>query len=500
VGDYRFPLITITLDLERTAPHPNKTALVALLYVIVVTLVLDVVTSDFFPLVHNTVLPAPACQARKRRYGVAPMAQRRDEKDLDVRYCAASQSRPDSAACLTSYYIAQPKVEKKQSFARYTSESACALLAIPGIPLKYQTSKTRMMRPPTMPRIARTYDSHQQYGSRRADQWGFVPWNPHDGGRPRRLLTEINAIPDEYLEQRPLTLRQIYYRLIAQYGHSKDEDKGRFYDTISSVMTSARRAEMTTNDGIPLFEVIRDDELIRRTPYHFTGEGGFWSAVKRTAQRYTLDRQAGQQRRLALWCETAGMVPQLQRIADPFGIEVFSSGKFDGVMAKHDLALEWCRDGGARSILHIGDHDPSGIHIFEALARDVITFNRQIAERQGLLMPDIEFRRLAMLPGQVDRTVIPPDPRNWKDDRRFDWVATRIASTDHNEMRLTCNPDETWQAEAIAPNDLADLVSDAILQDWDDDAYEQVLDDEKRSRHVLAQRLARVERIMVRGN
>jgi hypothetical protein len=340
--------------------------------------------------------------------------------------------------------------------------------------------------------------NRQQYGTRRADEWGFVPWNPHDGGRPQRLLVEIKAILDEYLEQRPLTLRQIYYRLIAQYGHSKDEDKGRFYDsTLSGVLTNARRAEMKTNDGVPLFEVIRDDELIRRSPNHFRSEVGFWATVKSAAGRYRLHRQRGQARQLVLWCETAGMVPQLQRIADPFGIEVFSSGKYDGVMAKHNLALEWCRNGQPRTILHIGDHDPSGIHIFESLARDVITFCRQMAERLGLTMPDLEFSRLAMLPGQV--VGIEPDPRNWNDRMRFDWVAIRITSAGE-EDRLTIDSSETWQAEAIAPNDLADLVQAAIDQRFDFAVYQQLLEEEERTRRILAQRLDRITQIIVRGD
>jgi len=43
----------------------------------------------------------------------------------------------------------------------------------------------------------------------------------------------------------------------------------------------------------------------------------------------------------AEWCEASGMVPQLQRIADPFGIGVYSSGGFDSVTAKHQIARLW---------------------------------------------------------------------------------------------------------------------------------------------------------------
>jgi hypothetical protein len=310
-------------------------------------------------------------------------------------------------------------------------------------------------------------------------------------------LADINEILDEYKLQRPLTLRQIWYRLIAQYGHTKDEAKGRFYDgTLSNTLVRARRAEFRTNDGVPLFQVIRDDELIRRSPFYYADQDNFWSTMKREAAHYTQDRQRGQARQLVLWCETAGMVPQLQRIAAPLGISVFSSGKFDGVMAKHNLGLEWSKYL-PRTILHIGDHDPSGIHIFEALARDVIRFSEQMSKRRGRPMPDLEFIRLAVLPGQV--VGIEPDERNWEDNRRFEWVTTRLTSAGE-EDHLTNNPNETWQAEAIAPNDLAALVQDAIDQRFNYPVYQEVRKEEERTRHLLAQRLEIANKLMVRGN
>src|SRR5262245_4214059 len=34
----------------------------------------------------------------------------------------------------------------------------------------------------------------------------------------------------------------------------------------------------------------------------------------------------GQERRVAIWCEAQGMVPQLRRVADPYGVPVVSGG------------------------------------------------------------------------------------------------------------------------------------------------------------------------------
>ena len=240
-------------------------------------------------------------------------------------------------------------------------------------------------------------------GSERQGRWGYVDWRPST--KSLLLLEQVNEILDLYKPQRPLTLRQIFYRLVAQY--HRPHTQGFYCNTLSRTLTLARRAELTTNDGDLLFEAIRDDEFIQRTPLTYDDQSAFWDATKRHAEKFALDRQDGQQQRLILWCEAAGMVPQLRNITFPYGIPVYSSGKFDGITAKRNLGEDWALEEHPIQVLHIGDHNPSGIHIFEALARDIITF----AERDGLASSlDITFVRTALLPHQV--TDIAPDLPN----------------------------------------------------------------------------------------
>ena len=100
------------------------------------------------------------------------------------------------------------------------------------------------------------------------------------------------------------------------------------------------------------------------------------------------------------------MLPQVQRIADPYGIAVHSSGGFDSLTAKHDLAVtlgQWPQV----EVLHIGDHDPSGVHLFTSMAEDV----RAIAGDLGL-DADIRFSRLAVTPAQIAELPCRPRRRN----------------------------------------------------------------------------------------
>jgi hypothetical protein len=133
----------------------------------------------------------------------------------------------------------------------------------------------------------------------------------------------------------------------------------------------ARRARWRIFDGRLLFNAIRDDGFTSEKPFFYRDANHFFNNMCIWAEHLRLDHQRGQARELVLWCEAVGMVPQLAAIADDYGIPVFSSGGFDSVTAKYDLAVEW-RHAGPITMLHIGDQDPSGVINFEALAGDLI--------------------------------------------------------------------------------------------------------------------------------
>jgi len=54
------------------------------------------------------------------------------------------------------------------------------------------------------------------------------------------------------------------------------------------------------------------------------GPDDFWDDTARRMQGYTRDCQGGQRLRLELWCEAAGIAPQLARVADRYSVPVYS--------------------------------------------------------------------------------------------------------------------------------------------------------------------------------
>jgi hypothetical protein len=153
----------------------------------------------------------------------------------------------------------------------------------------------------------------------------------------------------------------------------------------------------------------------------------------------------------------AGMAPQLASAVRDYGITVIPSGGFDSVTDKHNLALDMS-GYAAVEVLHIGDHDPSGAHIFLALQEDVEAF----ATFYGL---SISFTRLAVTPEQVIGLGLPTAPPKTTDNRAF--------------------AGRTCQAEAIPPDVLRQILLDAVRERVDDDVRKKLLDREAKTRTKL---------------
>lgn len=280
---------------------------------------------------------------------------------------------------------------------------------------------------------------------------GFLRgWKPQ--AKTTAVISAIQAVLDEYSEQLPLTLRQVFYRLVAQGVIGKTETD---YKRLCEVANKARRAQVLR------FQDIRDDGFTFRAPSALAGVDDFWSTVEAYAETFQLDRQDGQETRLMVWCEAAGMVPQLQRVAAPYGIPVLSSGGFDSVTSKYEMAVEMAGMGRVE-VLHIGDHDPSGVHIFSSLAEDITAFTYSYGG-------ETDFFRLAVVPDQIEAFGLPTAPPKPTDNRSFSG--------------------ETCQAEAIPPDQLADILRGAIDERLDRDAYQLILRRESEARRTIVQSL-----------
>jgi hypothetical protein len=285
---------------------------------------------------------------------------------------------------------------------------------------------------------------------------GFIEnWRPRE--KSLVLLEKIEAVIAEYAMM-ALTIRQIFYRLVARHGLAKTEHA---YKNLAELLNRARRARR-----IPM-NAIRDDGSVSYYPVSYRDAEDFLARVRDDIARFRLDRQKGQQRRLVVMCEAAGMAPQLFQLTEPYGIPVLSGGGFDSTSEKHRLCEIWAYEAPPICVLRIGDYDASGASMHMALMEDVIEFARSYGG-------EVEFVQVAITPEQA-RAHDPPLP------------SAPPKETDRRGIHF--NDTETWQAEALDPNELAQILGTAIRERFDMAAYRAVLAEEEEARRILIVRL-----------
>jgi hypothetical protein len=256
---------------------------------------------------------------------------------------------------------------------------------------------------------------------------GMAPWTPRSKTLP--LLANVEEILHQYAEQLPLTLRQVFYRLVAAYEYDKTE---KAYASLGETLNRARRAQV-----IP-FDVIRDDGASAMWPREFLSPEDFWAMVNEQVEDFTLSAQDGQQQYLEVWVEAAGMLPQAFGAVNPkYGVPVFSSGGFDSTTVKYDAARRFLDRDRPTIVVHVGDYDPSGIALFEAAREDVTAFYVDLGGEQPPT-----FMRAAVTVEQIERFKLPTALPKKKD--------RRSAFTDTRTVQAEALPPDVLQAEIAA--------------------------------------------------
>jgi hypothetical protein len=257
---------------------------------------------------------------------------------------------------------------------------------------------------------------------------GFAPWKPQQDSL--ELVQNVLQILDTYREHLPMTARQVFYVLVGTKGYPKTE---KACDNLLEKLNRARRA------GLIPMDAIRDDGATTQDAGGFGGIPDFWDAVYSTACRYDRDLSDGQPQAVEMWCEAAGMVPMLSRLARPYGVTVYSTGGFDSVTVKHGAALRMSRRSVHTVVLHLGDLDPSGWSIVDSAADDIVAFAAELAPE----LPRPHVIRVAVTEEQVQRYGLETAPQK---------------TTDNRGERM----DHTVQAEALSPDQLAHEVRAAL--------------------------------------
>jgi hypothetical protein len=284
---------------------------------------------------------------------------------------------------------------------------------------------------------------------------GYIEWKPRNKAVIERVEW-VQQVLVTYAAHLPLTTRQIFYALVGQHGYDKTEQA---YKNLCETLVKARRAKIID------FAAIRDDGVSVMVERAYDGIEDFHDETSRLARNYRRDRQYGQEYRIELWCEASGMMPQLHLVASRFSIPVYSCGGFSSLSAVRQIVDRAVGHDVETVFLHVGDYDPSGESIFDAMTRDVTAF---VEEDRVLATSGVIPVRVALTLPQVTQYNLPTSPPKSSDGRTAGWSGV-----------ATC------QLEALPPNVLASVVENAIRRWVDVDALAEVVEDERDERAEL---------------
>jgi hypothetical protein len=268
----------------------------------------------------------------------------------------------------------------------------------------------------------------------------FIDWRPRDV--TLGLVTTAGEICEEYSRQGlGLTLRQLYYQFVAR-GLLANSDKS--YTVLGAAVVKGRMA------GLLDWDHLEDRTRNLYGSHHeSTPDDAVWSA----SYMYRLDKWVGQPRRVEVWVEKEALAGVVARAAGQGDVNYLACRGYMSVSEMYATAQRYRRyftTGQDVLLLHLGDHDPSGVDM-----------SRDIEDRLGEFLAydtRLEVRRIALTMDQVREYDPPPNPAKMSDSRGTGYV----------ERYGT----QSWELDALDPTTLVALINEHVDAERDQDLWD----------------------------
>lgn len=265
------------------------------------------------------------------------------------------------------------------------------------------------------------------------------------------LIELVNQVVDEYSAQGyELTLRQVYYQLVAR-GYIPNNERS--YKNVGSLINDGRLA------GLIDWHSVTDRTRNLRSVSHWDNPADVIASARYS---YNLDKWEGQPNYVEVWVEKDALVDIVGQACSPLDTPYFSCRGYTSQSEMWSAAQRFIRqeEREKRIIIHLGDHDPSGIDM-----------TRDIQERLELFGADVFVERVALTMNQIQTYNPPPNPAKITDSRASKYIDQF--------------GDESWELDALEPKVITDLIKKQVIMYRDDAIYRAVYDKELREKEEL---------------
>lgn len=291
-----------------------------------------------------------------------------------------------------------------------------------------------------------------------------------------QIIVRANQIIEKYYAMGyDLTLRQLYYQFVA---HDYFPDDWRYtmvgnkkwvkdpngtknaqpnYDALGDILGNARLA------GLVDWERIVDRTRKLSTYKHYAKPS---EVIKDSIDTFAMDYWADQEHYVEVWVEKDALREVIGRASAGRDVPYFACRGYTSISAMWEASqriLKRRLAGKDVHIIHLGDHDPSGIDM-----------SRDIKDRLDMFCgTPIHVLRIALNMSQVRKYNPPPDPAKLSDSRAKSYIAK------YGQY--------SWELDSLDPMILHDLIHRATDQYIDKEKWDKIAKLEKGGRLRLKQ-------------
>jgi len=261
-------------------------------------------------------------------------------------------------------------------------------------------------------------------------------------------MAEIRAAILEVLaEDRPMTVRQVYYRLTVSGAIEKTEKE---YKTVVRVLTDMRRS------GEVPFPWIADNTRSMRKPYSCPN---LESALRDTVDAYRRSYWDEQPAYVEVWLEKDALSGVFFEVTRVWDVPLMVTRGYPSISFLHDAGETIAGNAKRAFLYYFGDHDPSGVDITRAVEEGI---------REFAPGADVTLERIAVTEKQIEAWNLPTRPTKTSDARSKDFDG------------------ESVEVDAIPPKTLRGLIEECICRNIDGKAWTASKRRERFDRRKLA--------------
>lgn len=266
------------------------------------------------------------------------------------------------------------------------------------------------------------------------------------------IIDTANEIIGEYQAKGfDLTLRQLYYQFVAR---ALIPNKQSEYDRLGIIINNGRLAGLVDWNAI----VDRTRNIKRNSHWRNPGE-----IIDACARSFMIDRWADQPTRLEVWIEKDALTGVISQVCNRVDVPYFSCRGYTSASEMWRGArrlLGHIHDNQNVVIIHLGDHDPSGID----MTRDIID-RLNLFTKAGITGGLAKVERIALNYDQVDELNLPPNPAKLSDSRAKAYIADFGRSS--------------WELDALDPEYIEKIIATTVKQFRDEDIWDETMERER---------------------